>query len=171
MKKFLKAAALALCAALAFAVLIGCGSKTEGRVVEKGIPESFEGMVTVAIDDPSTEELEYYVQMDYADLPAETTALELIETLSDEGKVCFEISNGMVTKIGKPENGENDYILEQDTNSGIYLYLYTNVEKDMQGSDGVYLGKEKVEPAMVGISSMGLKNGAIIYISTIVFAA
>lgn len=171
MKKFFKAAAIVLCAALTFAVLIGCGTKAEGRVVEKGLPESFAGMVTIAIDDPSTEELEYYVQTAYADLPDETTALELIEKFADEGKICFEISDGMVTKIGKPEYGKDDYILEQDVKSGVYLYLYTNVEKDMQGSDGIYLGTEKVEPAMVGVSSMSLKNGAIIYISTIVFTA
>lgn len=175
MKKFWKPLAILLVAALAASLsLFAACDNGEGRVVQSGVPDSFAGKVTVVLDDPDTEESDYYMQADYSEFGAEDTAMDVIDYFKEQGDLCYIGSEGQygmyMTSVGVVENGENKYVLEEDSAAGKYLYFYTNVEKDMQGSDSITYGNETVEPSIVSVSEMGIKDGAIIYISTIVYS-
>ena len=174
MKKLAKPVILLLVAALAASLFlfVGCEQAT-GRVVQGGEPDSFAGKVTVVLDDPDTENADYYMQADYSAFNEGDTAMDVIDYLKEQGELCYIGSEGQygmyMTSIGVVENGEEKYVLQEDSAAGKYISFYTNVETDMQGSDGITYGSETVEPSMQGVSSMSIEDGAIIYITTIVW--
>lgn len=59
-------------------------------------------------------------------------------------------------------DGKEEYLIEADDSAQLFIAIYTNVEKDMAGPNSIQFGNETVESSAVGISSMSLKNGAII---------
>ena len=63
MKKLLTVFILAA-AVMAF-VFVGCAK--EGEKITSGVPESFDGMVTLVLDSPATEGADVYFQVPYSD--------------------------------------------------------------------------------------------------------
>ena len=172
MKK-LVSAACAVCFAAALCLFAAC-APAKGRAVYEGVPSSLEGKVTVAIDDPATEACDYYVQADAAAFGDGATALDVIDHFVAAGSLVYEGSVGefgmYMTAIGVMEGGEEKIVLREDAAAGRYLSFYTNVEEDMQGSGGIDYGGTAVEPSVVGVGSMHVEAGAVIYITYYTYA-
>lgn len=163
MKKLsLFSAVLVLCLAL----FAGCAR--EGAVISSGVPESFEGFVTLVADDPATDGADVYFQLPYSDFSEGDTAYTLVQRLKEQGKICYEGSESaygfMFTAFGWVENGEENMALREDGASHAFIALYTSVEADFGGMPMTY-GPLTLETSSVGISSMHLADGAVIYIT------
>lgn len=167
MKKFV---ALLLAGAASLALLAGCAR--EGRTVSSGVPESFAGYVTLVVDDPDTEEADAYFQLPYADLSAEDTAYDLVLRLKEQGKICYDGEDSgygfFFTAFGWVQGGEEVMALRADDASHAFIALYTSVEADFGGMPMTY-GPLTLETSSVGISSMHLEDGAVIYITESVY--
>ena len=161
MKKIVSAACTA-CFAAALCLFAAC-APAEGRAVYEGVPSSLEGKVTVAIDDPAT-----------AACGDGATARGGSDYCAEEGSLVYEGSVGefgmYMTAIGVMEGGEEKIVLREDAAAGRYLSFYTNVEEDMQGSGGIDYGGTAVEPSVVGVGSMRVEAGAVIYITYYTYA-
>ena len=164
MKKFLSA--LLLVCALS-AVFAGCDK--EYVTVTGGVPETFEGFVTLVLDDPETEGADAYFQVTYADLSADSTAFDLLEMLSQEGKISYDGSESSYgfyfTSVGYVEDGERIEIAKDDAAAHTFVAFYTSVEKDFGGMTPVQYGGKTLETSAVGASSMSLQDGAVIFIT------
>lgn len=164
----------ALCGAFALLGLFAGCTPAETLTVREGVPDSFEGKITLAIDDTATAACDYYVQASAAEFAADATALDVIDYFVGQGLVAYEGSEGeygmYMTAIGVVEEGETRMILREDGAAGKYLSFYTNVETDMQGSAGIAYGSTTVEPALVGVSSMAVQGGAVIYVTYFTYA-
>lgn len=167
MKRSTRIATVLLTANLSAACLAlsGCA---EGRTVSSGFPETFAGSVTLVIEDPATEEADAWFQLPYAEFSAEDTAYTLVERLKGQGKVCCEGSESaygfFLTAIGWVEEGEEVMALRADDAAHTFIALYTSVEADFGGMPMTY-GSLTLETSAVGISSMHLQDGAVIYIT------
>ena len=90
--------------------------------------------------------------------------------------MCYKGSEGaygmMLSDVGVYKDGAETYIVSQNDAEGKYIYLYTNVEKDKNDYEGMttveYEGQTLAE-SMNSISSMTIEDGAIVYITTIVW--
>ena len=87
LKRFALVIAVALLSVCAV-VLAGC-DRGEKKTYSTGIPESYADKVTLIIDDPDTETVDAYFQVDYSEFTAESTAFDLLEKLKEDGKMCF----------------------------------------------------------------------------------
>ena len=142
-----KIASLILLAALLALALCGCGAKSDGA-----------GTVTVVVasDDGVTE-----YPVDLSELALDEGALSVLKYLKAEGKLDYEASEGIygafLTRVGD--------IVANDAEC-TYVALYTSVAKDIDVSayaTTVEYGGVTLTSSGVGISSMSVKDGAVLY--------
>lgn len=116
-----------------------------------------EGNATIVI---ATEEKQVY-DIPLVELSEGKGLIPAFEYLKEKNGVEYDVSNGMINNIGG---------LENDYNSGSYIYIYTSVEKDfdvsMHKKEIEYDGKTLVS-SIVGYEDMTLTDGAVIYIGLI----
>ncbi len=152
MKKTLKFISLILAAVLFAACFFACGDDEN--------PKS--GQVTVVI--AGAEEKAYTIDLGTVEITE--GALSLVKHLNATQGLEYEMNGTMLKKIGS---------LKEDASTGTYVYLWTNVEKDFDVSEGAPENKtwngHALTPSGVGISDMTVKDGAVIYISTTVFGS
>lgn len=164
MKKFLSALLLVCAAAAVFA---GCDK--EPVTVAGGVPETFEGFVTLVLDDPETEGADAYFQVTYAKFSADSTAFGLLKMLSEEGKIYYDGYEGSYgfyfTSVGYIEDGERVEIAEDDAAAHTFVAFYTSVEKDFGGMTPIQYGGKTLETSIVGAGSMSLEDGAVIFVT------
>ena len=167
MKRFTKLMLALACTAI-FAgmfLFVGC-DKDEGVALS--------GTMTIVLDGKNGT-----IETVEADLSAFTTAdsaMDVIEALAADKKMCYKGSEGaydmMLSDVGVYKDGAETYIVSQNDAEGKYIYLYTNVEKDKNDYEGMttveYEGQTLAE-SMNSISSMSVEDGAIVYITTIVW--
>ena len=155
-------------AALILSAALFTGCARGGAVISSGVPESFEGFVTLVVDDPATDGADAWFQLPYSDFSEGDTAYTLVQRLQEQGKICYEGSDStygfMFTAFGWVENGEENMALRADDASHAFIALYTSVEADFGGMPMTY-GPLTLETSSVGISSMHLADGAVIYIT------
>lgn len=158
-------AAVMLAATAAFA---GC---------EKGEGKPLSGSMQIVIA-PDTEAQPTVIEADLSKFTDKDKVFDVIDALTNEGKLCYKGYKGVYgwyftaigVQTGEGENAHDNYILEEG--GGKYLYAYTNVTKDMDDSEytqSIEYGGETLKSALVGLSGMSIKDGAIIYITYIVW--
>lgn len=176
MKNLKKFAALAAVFALSacFALFAACDGGEEAALG---------GSMTIVLDDRAGTVKE--IEADLAGFTSEDSAMDVIESLTEEQVMCYKGSNGiygmMLTDVGVVEETEGadgtgkteKYIVSQNAAEGVYLYLYTNVDADKNDYEGMstvtYRGQTLAE-SLNGISSMSIGDGAVIYITTVVWS-
>ena len=88
-----------------------------------------------------------------------------VTELMDAEKIPYTMSGTLITSAGG---------LTQDTSAGVYLYLYTSVEKDKDVTQYMttidYKG-ETLTSSGVGILDMTVEDGCTVYIGTIVYGS
>lgn len=88
-----------------------------------------------------------------------------VTELMDAEKIPYTLEGTMITSAGG---------LTQDTSAGVYLYLYTSVEKDKDVTQYMttidYKG-ETLTSSGVGILDMTVEDGCTVYIGTIVYGS
>lgn len=88
-----------------------------------------------------------------------------VTELMDAEKIPYTLEGTMITGAGG---------LTQDTSAGVYLYLYTSVEKDKDVTQYMttidYKG-ETLTSSGVGILDMTVEDGCTVYIGTIVYGS
>ncbi len=165
MKKFAKIALVAVCAALIAAfVFAGCKENKEGE------PLAGAKMTFVLDDKAGTVET---VEADLSAFDTGDSAMDVIKQLAADKKLCYKESDGMLTEAGVWRDGKETYIVSQNAAEGVYLYLYTNVDADKNDYEGmttVEYGGEVLAESLNGIGQMHIEDGAVIYITTIVWA-
>lgn len=163
MKKIL--VSLLLC--LSFACFAACDKQPS--VIQGGVPDSFDGYVTVVLDDPATEAADVYFQVTYADIAEGWTAFDLLKELADENKIFYEGSDSTYgfyfTSIGYIDGENRVEIAKDDTTAKTFVSFYTSVEKDLGGMTPIQYGDKTLESSAVGASSMSLEDGAVIFIT------
>jgi len=169
MKKTLKLISFILALTLLAFSLMACGDdpvtdntpKTEeSSTVEVGNQSSGK-VVTIVVG--GTKEKVYSV--DYSNVDLEEGVLSVFKYLGNEGLLSYKADDtgygAFLTEVGD---------LKQDAASGTYIYLYTSIESDQDVSayatEKVWNGTTLVSSG-VGITSMKVENGAIIYVGTI----
>ena len=177
MKKLWKPLAILLVAALAasLSLFAACDNEEPG--------EALSGTMTFVMDDKNgTIET---VEANLDGFTSNDTAIDVIDKLAEDGVVCYTSSKGvpgiMLTGIGIVEDGTDyqgnpakgyNYIVQQDNAAGVYLYIYTNVDADKNDYEGMttveYEGETLAE-SLNGIDKMTIEDGAVIYITTIVW--
>ena len=164
MKKLLPVFILAA-AVMAF-VFVGCAK--EGEKITGGVPESFDGMVTLVLDSPATEGADVYFQVPYGDFGEQSTALELLQKLADDGKIFFEGEDStygfFLNAVGYVDGEERITLVHNGENYDPFISIYTSVEKDFGGLPMQY-GDVTLETSAVGIGSMSLADGAVIFLT------
>lgn len=167
MKRFTKLMLALACTAI-FAgmfLFVGC-DKDEGVALS--------GTMTIVLDDKNgTIET---VEADLSEFKTTDSAMDVIEALAADKKMCYKGSEGaygmMLSDVGVYKDGAETYLVSQNDAEGKYIYLYTNVEKDKNDYEGMttveYEGQTLAE-SMNSISSMTIEDGAIVYITTIVW--
>ena len=158
MKKFniawLRAVALALALVICLAGLCACGGSSDN-----------EGSVTVVVASGGVEN-EYTV--DLADLEITEGALTVLKYLEQTEGIEVVMKDGIygayLTKVG---------IAEADDATGAYVAIYTSVASDFDVSAYAktidYKGTSLTTSGL-GISSMSVKDGAVIYICEEVYS-
>ena len=169
MKKISKIVLFAVCAALCIGLFMFAGCDERNG-------EQLSGTMTFVLDDKNgTIET---VQADLADFTASDSALDVIKKLTEEKKMCYKGSDGaygmMLSDVGIYQDGAEKYIVRQNEAEGKYVYIYTNVEKDKNDYEGMttveYAGQTLAE-SLNSISRMSIEDGAIVYLTTIVWAS
>ncbi len=172
----------ALCALLACCALLAvCGLAFAACRGE----EALSGSMTLVLDDPATAEADAVFEVPLAGFTSADTAADVLDALAAEGKLCYEGSRGayglMLTAVGVIEEGTDAqgdpvkydrYILRQDAAAGVYLYLYTSVEADAADYEGMTYaeyGGQALAESMAGIGAMTIEDGAVVYITSIVY--
>ena len=167
MKRFTKLVLALACTAnsAGMFLFVGC-DKDEGVALS--------GTMTIVLDDKNgTIET---VEADLSEFKTTDSAMDVIEALAADKKMCYKGSEGaygmMLSDVGVYKDGAETYLVSQNDAEGKYIYLYTNVEKDKNDYEGMttveYEGQTLAE-SMNSISSMTIEDGAIVYITTIVW--
>ena len=149
MKKITKACLALILLSLALFALASC-SKDSGKFDEGD-------KMTLVV----AEEEAKVFEIPLSDFKKSDSVIDLLQYLKSEGKLNYEISGTMVTKVGNLKNEGNGYI-----------YFYTTVEKDVDVSEyatTVQYGNVSITSSGVGAESMHLENGAIVYIGIVVW--
>lgn len=152
MKKtiFPRVLSLLLIFVLCTSLFVGCN---KAEVSEKGF-------CTVVLDgSPATE---YRVNLD--DVPGDQGLLSVLEYLKTAEGLTYAESGGMLSQVGN---------VKQDTANGVYLYIWTSVEKDFdvsQYASTKTYGNLTLTSSGVGATQMTLEKDAVIYIGTIVWS-
>ena len=161
-----KGFAVLLTAALAALALAGCAK--EGKTIAGGVPASFDGLVTLVLDDPATEDADVYFQLPYENFGADSSALDVLQALADEGKIFFEGEESaygfFLDAVGYIDGEERITLVHNGENYDPFISVYTSVEKDFGGMPMLY-GGVTLETSAVGISSMSLEDGAVIFLT------
>lgn len=169
MKKFAKIALVAVCAALIAAfVFAGCKENKEGE------PLAGAKMTFVLDDKAGTVET---VEADLSAFDTGDSAMDVIKQLAADKKMCYKGSEGIygmwLSAVGVYKDGAENYIVSENEAEGVYLYYYTNVEADKSDHENmttVEYGGEVLAESLNGIGQMHIEDGAVIYITTIVWA-
>ena len=167
MKRFTKLVLALACTAIfeGMFLFVGC-DKDEGVALS--------GTMTIVLDDKNgTIET---VEADLSEFKTTDSAMDVIEALAADKEMCYKGSEGaygmMLSDVGVYKDGAETYLVSQNDAEGKYIYLYTNVEKDKNDYEGMttveYEGQTLAE-SMNSISSMTIEDGAIVYITTIVW--
>lgn len=152
------------------AVLAACltMSACDIKLTEKDFAS--EGVATVVV--ASEEMLEYEVNLaEVKDGKSAFSLLQYLVTAKNLTLECTYSSYGpYLTAFGDASDTTGKKMLRQDVATSTYLYIYTSVEKDYDVSGYAttveYKGKTLTSSG-VGIGSMSVVDGAIIYIGTI----
>lgn len=132
-----------------------------------------EGVATVVV--ASEEMLEYEVNL--AEVKDGKSAFSLLQYLEKTKNLTLDYTYSSMfgpylTAFGDASDKTGKKMLRQDKlPAGTYIYIYTSVEKDFATSDikkVEYKGKTLTSSG-VGIGSMSVVDGAIIYIGTSTF--
>ena len=169
MKKLAKIALIAVCAALCAGLVLFAGC-------EKQDGEALSGTMTFVLDDKNgTIET---VEADLSDFTSGDSAMDVIEKLAEDKKMCYKGSEGaygmMLSDVGIYQDGAEKYIVSQNDAEGKYIYIYTNVEKDKNDYEDmttVEYGGQTLAESLNSISSMSIEDGAVVYLTTIVWAS
>ena len=149
MKKITKAWVVLVVLSLALLALASC-SKDSGKFDEG------DKMTLVVAE----EEVKVF-EIPLRDFKKSDSVIDVLDYLKSEGKLDYEVSGTMVTKVGNLKNEGNGYI-----------YFYTTVEEDVDVSEyatSVQYGEISITSSGVGAESMHLENGAIVYIGILVW--
>ncbi len=170
MKKFKRIVFIAVLAiAVCACAMVGCKDEKT---------QTLSGSVTVVINNDSDPAKEFTASLDgFTD---KNSPFDVIDKLAADGKVCYSGTNGVYGKYltgigiveGEGENRRDVYLIQEDFARHISLYVYTSVTDDQADYDGAltveYNGKTLVE-SMNGISNMKLQDGAVYYITSIIW--
>lgn len=155
-------------AALILSAALFAGCARSGAVISSGVPESFEGFVTLVVDDPATDGADAWFQLPYSDFSESDTAYTLVQRLQEQGKICYEGSDStygfMFAAFGWVENGEENMrcaLTARRTPSSPSIRAW----KRISAAWPITYGPLTLETSSVGISSMHLADGAVIYIT------
>ncbi len=149
MKKTKKlSAVIILVGALAIA-LISCGSTPAGA-----------GKITVVISDGEAA-TEYEVSLDK--ISRNEGLISVLDYLREYENLSYKEKGGMLIECGD---------LKEDAAAGKYLYIWSDIEENFDVSDWAstleYKGKSLTSNG-IGAKDMKIKDGAVIYISYIVY--
>ncbi|HBK01405.1 MAG TPA: hypothetical protein DDY77_00030 [Clostridiales bacterium] len=165
MKKLLS---LLLTAVLAVCLTM---SACDIKLTDKDFASEGVAMVVIA----SEEMLEYEVNL--ADVKDGESAFSLLQYLEKTENLTLDYTYSsmygpMLTAVGDASDASGKKMLSQNKlPAGTYIYIYTSVEKDFATSyikKVEYKGKTLTSSG-VGIGSMSVVDGAIIYIGTSTF--
>lgn len=151
---------------LSAALFAGCARG--GAVISSACPRALRASSPSSRTTPRPTAPDVYFQLPYSDFSEGDTAYTLVQRLKEQGKICYEGSESaygfMFTAFGWVENGEENMALRADDASHAFIALYTSVEADFGGMPMTY-GPLTLETSSVGISSMHLADGAVVYIT------
>ena len=169
LKRFLvfAIATVMLVATIAF---VGC-RKPDGSALSGSMK------IVIAPEDNSTPTV---FEVDLSNFTNKDNVDDVIVYLASEGKLCYKggyAAYGLFLEaLGVPvDDGSgnfiDNYIIEQDSTAGKYIYTYTSVEKDQ--NDGEYKTEKEYDGVTVidslnGVSAMTIEDGAIIYFAIVV---
>ena len=129
-----------------------------------------EGVATVVV--ASEEMLEYEVNL--AEVKDGKSAFSLLQYLEKTKNLTLDYTYSSMfgpylTAFGDASDKTGKKMLRQDVATSTYLYIYTSVEKDFATSyiETVEYKGKTLTSSGVGIGSMSVIDGAIIYIGTI----
>ena len=133
-------------------------------VVSCGTNESVKGVITVVVENENVgtssvvDTTAYEVDLDKV---TGEGVKGVFEYLKENENLTFEMSSGMINKLGS---------LYNDYTAGTYIYLYTSIEADFDVSQYKMTkeyGDITLTSSGVGIDDMHLEEGCIIYVGTI----
>ena len=138
--------------------------------------ETLSGSVTVVINNNADPAVEFTASLD--GFTAKNSPMDVIDKLAADGKVCYSGTNGVYGKYltgigiveGEGENKRDVYLIKEDFEKRISLYMYTSVKDDQADYEGALSVEYKdtvLVESMNGISRMKLQDGAIYYITSI----
>lgn len=150
MKQLKKIMAILLAAILLTLMLTACGREQEAS-----------GVCTVVIGGES--ETVYEVNLDKVEI--KEGLISVLEYLKTEKGLTYKTTDGgygaYLTEVGE---------VKEDGANGVYIYIYTSVEKDFDVSAYATTKAYKktlLTSAGVGASQLTIENGAIFYIGTV----
>lgn len=172
MKRTLKLISLLLACTLLALAFVSCGEppvtdntpKTEETVTVEVGNQSSGKVVKIVVGGKK----ETVYSVDYSEIEITEGALSIFKHLDEKGKLTYKANDtgfgAFLTEVGD---------LKQNEASATYIYLYTSVKADQDVSayatEKVWSGKTLVSSG-VGLTSMTIENGAVIYVGTISYA-
>lgn len=159
--------------------LVGCEQKNPVDPVGPVDPvdpvdsvELLTGTLTVVVNDKAEQELVYTVDLAAGEFTAESRGADVLAYLAATTDFYYEGKNSKyglyLTAMGTYDEETYTYsaVLQEDLFTWQYLYIYTTVAADQDTSDWKssvdYNGTTLIDSA-VGISSMTIEDGAILY--------
>lgn len=162
-------------AAILVAAAIVCGLLLTACGGDGG--ENLSGSMRVVVDNQNDDVAPKIYEVDLSAFTTEDSAEAVLNALVENQGLFYEGSRGafglMLTAVGYryvPEGSEwetNCYLVRQDVIKGEYVYLYTSVAKDEETSEykrEVSFDGMTLVSSSVGISSMHVEDGAVIFI-------
>ena len=143
--KRIRILSLLLALVLICSALVGCTEASQS------------GFVTIVLEgEPETE---YRVNLDKVE--GEDGLLSVLEYLKTENGLTYNADAGFLTEVGS---------VKQDATAGVYVYIWTSVEADMDVSAWGTTKEYKdmtLTSTGVGATDMTVCDGAVIYIGTV----
>ena len=147
--KFLRVLAIIMALCLAATIFMGCTRK-----------ESVNGYCTVVLGNAN--QTAYTVNLD--NVTIDNGLISLLDHLKKAEGLTYSCDpSGFLTEVGD---------VKQDTGAGVYIYIYTSVEKDQdvsQYAKAMTYNSSTLVSTGVGAKDMTIEDGAVIYIGTIVW--
>jgi len=174
--KNLKRGSAIVCAAavLCAGMLVSCGE-------EKFDNDYLMGTATLVVK--GTEEKSFQIELTNR-FTREDSVEDVLNSLVEEGKLYYEGQHTQyglyLTEVGYPHREEgatydtNVPLVKQDTAAGKYVYLYTSITDDQDTSEyksEITYGEQTLVSAAVGISSMHIRDEAVICIAEYIYTA
>ncbi len=171
MKRLSKIIALILALSFAVCAFCACGDPVKDNTPEAQTTSTVEvgnqnsGKV-VKIVVGGANEMVYSV--DYSEISLDEGVLSIFKYLDSIGKLSYKADDSgygaFLTQVGD---------LKQDESTATYIYLYTSIVKDQDVSayatEKVWNGNKLISSGL-GVTSMSVENGAIIYVGTISYS-